>query len=153
MPALQSSSGRGLDALKDAARGSSGAAGRALRGGLVVAEISIALVLLVTAGLMVRSLRQLLEVNPGFQAERLLTARISLPQANYRDIAATTAFFGTLQDRVRALPGVQSAGMTTLLPMTGRNSSGSTFIDQTTTQGLTVRSSFRSHFSRPISGR
>ena len=136
VPALQSSSDRGFAALKDAARGSSGGAGRALRSGLVVAEISIALVLLVIAGLMVRSLQQLLEVNPGFQAERLLTARISLPQTNYRDIAATTAFFGTLQDRIRELPGVQSAGMTTLLPMTGRNSSGSTFIDQTTAQGL-----------------
>jgi putative ABC transport system permease protein len=143
VPALQSSSHRGFAALKDAARGSSGIAGRTLRGGLVIAEISIALVLLVTAGLMVRSLQQLLEVNPGFQAERLLTARISLPQASYRDIAATTAFFGTLQDRVRALPGVQSAGMTTLLPMTGRNSSGSTFIDQTTAQGLTGSQMFQ----------
>jgi putative ABC transport system permease protein len=146
VPALQSSSPRGLAALKDAARGSSGAAGRTLRGGLVVAEIAIALVLLVTAGLMIRSLQQLLEVNPGFQAEHLLTARISLPQANYRDIAATTAFFGTLQDRVGGLPGVQSAGMTTLLPMTGRNSSGSTFIDQTTTQGLTGSQQFQKPF-------
>jgi putative ABC transport system permease protein len=137
VPALQSSSQRGIAALKDAARGSSGAAGRTLRSGLVVAEIAIALVLLVTAGLMVRSLQQLLEVNPGFQAEHLLTARISLPQASYRDVAATTAFFGTFQDRLRALPGVQSAGLTTLLPMTGRNSSGSTFIDQTAAQGLT----------------
>ena len=137
VPALQSSSPRGTAVLKEAARGSSGAAGRTLRSGLVVAEISIALVLLVVAGLMVRSLQQLLEVSPGFQAERLLTARISLPQANYRDVTATTAFFTTLQERVRALPGVQSAGMTTLLPMTGRNSSGSTFIDQTTAQGLT----------------
>jgi putative ABC transport system permease protein len=143
VPALQSSSDRGFAALKDAARGSSGAAGRALRSGLVVAEISIALVLLVMAGLMVRSLQQLLEVNPGFQAARLLTARISLPQTNYRDIAATTAFFGTLQDRIRELPGVQSAGMTTLLPMTGRNSSGSTFIDQTTAQGLTASQQFQ----------
>jgi predicted permease len=143
VPALQSSSQRGIAALKDAARGSSGAAGRTLRGALVVAEISIALVLLVVAGLMVRSLQQLLKVNPGFQAERLLTARISLPQTNYRDITATTAFFATLQERVRALPGVQSAGMTTLLPMTGRNSSGSTFIDQTTAQGLTESQLFQ----------
>ena len=146
VPALQASSQRGIAALKDAARGSSGAAGRTLRGGLVVAEIAIALVLLVTAGLMVRSLQQLLDVNPGFQAEHLLTARISLPQANYRDIAATTAFFGTLQDRVGGLPGVQSAGMTTLLPMTGRNSSGSTFIDQTATQGLTSSQQFQKPF-------
>jgi putative ABC transport system permease protein len=143
VPALQSSSQRGISALKDAARGSSGVAGRALRGALVVAEISMALVLLVIAGLMVRSLQQLLEVNPGFQAERLLTARISLPQSNYRDINATTAFFATLQDRVRTLPAVQSAGLTTLLPMTGRNSSGSTFIDQTAAQGLTESQVFQ----------
>ena len=145
-PALQTSGGRGFGALKDAARGTSATAGRALRSGLVVAEIAIALVLLVTAGLMVRSLQQLLEVNPGFQAAHLLTARIALPASAYRDVPATTAFFGRLQDGVKALPGVQSAGLTTLLPMTGRNSSGSVFVDQTSAQGLTMSQQFQKPF-------
>jgi predicted permease len=142
-PAFQSSSVRGMAALKDAARGSSGVAGRTIRNALVVAEISIALVLLVGAGLMVRSLQQLLAVNPGFSAEHVLTARISLPPTAYQDAAATATFFSRLQDRVRALPGVQSTGMTTLLPLTGRNASGSTFIDDTATRGLTISAVFQ----------
>jgi putative ABC transport system permease protein len=143
VPAMRTSNSRAYDAVKDAARGSSSAGGHQLRSGLVVAEIAMAVVLLVAAGLMVRSLLQLLEVNPGFRAEHLLTARISLPSSQYRDITAANAFFNSLEQRVQALPGVESAGMTTVLPMSGRNSSGSTFIEQTTTRGLTVGAPFQ----------
>jgi len=142
VPAMQSSGAHAVSAMKDAARGSSGTAGRAMRSGLVVAEIAMALVLLVAAGLMVKSLRNLLEVSPGFQTERVVTARVSLPPT-YKDVAATTAFFDTLQERVRSLPGVQAGGLTTLLPMTGRNSSGSTFINETAAQGLTMSQQFQ----------
>jgi predicted permease len=143
VPAVRTSNSRAYDALKDAARGSPSAGAHQLRSGLVVAEIALALVLLDAAGLMVRSLQQLLEVNPGFHAEHLLTARISLPASQYGDITAATAFFHSLEQRVQALPGVESAAMTSLLPMTGRNSSGSTFIEQTTTPGLTVGAPFQ----------
>ncbi len=142
VPAVRTSNSRAHEALKDAGRGSS-ASGHQLRSGLVVAEIAMAVVLLVAAGLMVRSLRQLLEVNPGFRAEHLITARISLPPSQYRDITAATAFFNRLEQGVQALPGVESAGLTTLAPMTGRNSSGSTYIEQTTTPGLPVFSQFQ----------
>jgi len=143
VPAVRTSNSRSNDALKDASRGSSSAGGHRLRSGLVVAEIAMAVVLLVAAGLVVRSLRQLLEVNPGFRADRLLTARVSLPASQYQDIRATTAFFDSLEQNVRALPGVESAGLTTLLPMSGRSSSGSTFVEQTTTSGLTVGPPFQ----------
>jgi putative ABC transport system permease protein len=87
---------------------------------------------------MVRSLQHLLRVDPGFAPEHLLTARISLPATSYKDPASTNAFYRNLLDRISPQPGVKSAGMTSLLPMTGRNSSGSTFVDQTSVQGLLV---------------
>ncbi|HTI36987.1 MAG TPA: ABC transporter permease [Vicinamibacterales bacterium] len=138
IPALRASRAIDGEGLKDAARGSSGSSGQRLRSGLVVAEIALAVVLLVSAGLTVRSLAHVLAVSPGFNPAGLLTARVSLPQATYPDVRATTAFYASLEDRLRALPGVESAGLTTLLPMTGRNSSGSTFIDRTRVTGLTV---------------
>ena len=139
VPALRMSSrSRPYDSLKDAARGSSSAAGQQLRSGLVVAEIGLAVVLLVAAGLMVRSLARLLEVNPGFRPRQVMTARVSLPPSRYRDVAATTAFFTRLEQGVQAVPGVESAGMTTLLPLTGRNSSGSVYVDQTSAAGLSM---------------
>ena len=141
-PALRASSSQVYGALKDAARGSTGG-GHRLRTALAVSEIAIALVLLVAAGLTARSLRQLLDVHPGFEPEHMLTARISLPAAGYRDNAATTAFFDRLQQRVETLPGIRNAGLTTLLPLTGRSSSGSTYIDRASTPGLTMSPQFQ----------
>jgi predicted permease len=135
-PALRAADARAYDPLKDSARGSSTGSGHRLRSVLVVAEIALAVVLLVGAGLTARSLQRILEVNPGFQVERVLTSRISLPESQYADIPVATAFFTRLEEQVRALPAVESAGLTTLLPMTGRNSSGSTLIDQTSVTGL-----------------
>jgi putative ABC transport system permease protein len=145
-PAWQTVNPRIYESLKDAARDSSPSRGRGLRSGLVVAEIAVALVLLVTAGLMVRSLKRLLEVSPGFRAEHLLTARVSLPQATYTDSAATTAFFRNLQERLQVAPGVQAVGMTSLLPMTGRNSSGSTFVERTAVTGLPLFDLFKAAY-------
>lgn len=145
-PAWQMSRPQASEALKDAARDSSAASGGSLRSGLVVAEIAIALVLVVAAGLMIRSLQHLLEVSPGFRSERLLTARISLPATAYKDVEATTAFYRRLLERVESIPGVQAAGLTSLLPMTGRNSSGSTFVEQTSISGLAVSAPFKASY-------
>jgi predicted permease len=117
-----------------------------LRAGLVVAEIAIALVLVVSAGLMIRSLQHLLEVSPGFRAEHMLTARISLPATTYKDAAATNAFYRRLIDSVQATPGVEAAGLTSLLPMTGLNSSGSTFVEHTTVSGIPIFEPLKAHY-------
>ena len=137
-PALQMSRPQVAEALKDAARSSSGGSGQKMRGALVVAEISMALMLLVGAGLLVRSLQRLVEVSPGFQAEHLLTARLSLPATQYRDATAIDSFYREATQRLQALPGVQAAGMGTILPMTGRHSSGSTFVEHTSVTGFQV---------------
>ena len=120
LPALQLSSGRGPgDALRDGARGSGRT--RWARTGLVVAECALALMLLVGAGLLVRSFGKLVEVDPGFQTSRLLTFRVGVPTSVY-DEPARAVFFTQLQERLRTLPGVQAVAMTSTLPVAGYGS-------------------------------
>ncbi len=137
-PAIRFSQQGVFDSLKAAGRSSPGAPGRRLRGALVVAEISLAVVLLVVAGLMVRSLQQLLQVSPGFQPEHLLTARVALPEATYKQGPPLAAFYRELLGKVRALPGVRAAGAVTLLPMSNTHSSGSTYVENTRVGGLPI---------------
>jgi predicted permease len=90
-----------------------------LRDVLVVAEVALALVLLVGAGLLIRSFWKLQQADPGFNPDRVLTASLSLPGARYGEPAKVAAFQKQLLERVMALPGVQSAGLTSDLPWTG----------------------------------
>ena len=99
-------------------------AGR-LRGALVIAQMSLAIVLLVGAGLLVRSLRQLIAVDPGFDPVNLSAVTITLPPATYPDSLRRVAFCERLLERVRNMPGVQSAGIISWLPMTPGNASTS----------------------------
>jgi len=87
---------------------------------LVVMETAIAVVLLVGAGLLIRSLIRLQNVHPGFDAENVLTLRIDLSQKKYGKPEKTAAFFSQLEIRVAALPGVEAVGMTTELPLSGQ---------------------------------
>jgi putative ABC transport system permease protein len=87
---------------------------------LVVMETAIAVVLLVGAGLLIRSLIRLQLVHPGFEAENVLTLRIDLPGKRYDRPEKTAAFFSQLETRVSALPGVEAVGMTTELPLSGQ---------------------------------
>ncbi|HEX7051127.1 MAG TPA: ABC transporter permease [Longimicrobiales bacterium] len=87
-----------------------------LRGGLVAGQVALAFLLLVGAGLLLRSFRAALEVDPGFEPEGVLTAYIALPDARYPDGDARRAFADELLRRVRALPGVTAAGITDQLP-------------------------------------
>jgi predicted permease len=103
-------------------------------------------VLVVAAGLMIRTLQRLLDVSPGFRSEHLLTARISLPAVSYKEPALATAFYRRVMTNVETMPGAQAVGMTSLLPMTGRNSSGSTFIEQTSRADLPVFEPFRAPY-------
>ncbi|HKQ78548.1 MAG TPA: ABC transporter permease [Blastocatellia bacterium] len=87
---------------------------------LVVMETAIAVVLLVGAGLLIRSLVRLQNVNPGFDAENALTLRIDLSERKYDRSEKTASFFSQLENRLAALPGVEAVGMTTELPLSGQ---------------------------------
>ncbi len=116
-PALEASRINMNDTLKESSRGTAGSSrGRRLRDALIVAEVGLALVLLVGAGLMVRSFLRLQAVNPGFDAANLLTLRVSLPGAKYSEDRAVVAFFREATARFRTLPGVSSASAVSALP-------------------------------------
>ncbi len=109
-----------LDAvLKAGARRLAGAAGsHRVRHGLVVAEISLTIVLLVAAGLLLRSYTNVLAVPPGFDPSKLLIAETLLSPSKYGTLAARSAFYDSVLDRVRALPAVTSAGYVNYPPLT-----------------------------------
>jgi putative ABC transport system permease protein len=90
-----------------------------LRSALVVAQVAITLVLLVGAGLMARSLWQLLHVPLGFEANHVLTARMTLPRTRYPDAGRVAAFHQRIFERLRSSPGVDAVGATAYLPLTG----------------------------------
>lgn len=88
-----------------------------LRGGLVVAEIALAIVVLVSAGLLMRSYSRLLEVESGIDSERVLTMTVPLPRSKYSQGDQIISFYRRLEERIQALPGVEAAGMINLLPV------------------------------------
>ena len=100
-----------------------------LRNGLAVAQIAIAIVLLVGAGLMAKSFLALSHVAPGFRSEGVLTARLSLPRARYPDNRRIGAFERELLDTLKSKPGVQSAGLATYLPLSGTDNGWAFFIE------------------------
>ena len=106
------------DSLKDGAQGASSGGGRQrFRHALVIVEMALAVVLLVGAGLMLRSLWALQRVQLGFDPSQVLTMRLSLPQASYQTPAQVVDFYNRLLDRVRAIPGVRVAGAVRALPL------------------------------------
>jgi putative ABC transport system permease protein len=92
---------------------------RSMRGWLVVTELALALILLLGAGLLVRSFRQLSAVDLGFNRENVLMARVNLPRSVYRTEPQTAAFYAQLLERIKALPGVESTGMINHTPLSG----------------------------------
>src|SRR5256714_2187227 len=121
-PAWQATKVELQDALKEGGRtASDGAGGRRLRAGLVVTEIALALVLLISAGLLLVSFKRLMQVDPGFDPKNVLTIRLRLPDAKYPEAAQTTGFLREVMSRVAALPGVERVSMTTGFPL-GRGS-------------------------------
>ena len=121
VPALQSSRPDLNEVLKEGGRNTASGTGQRLRGALVMTEIALAVVLLVGAGLMMKSLLRLLRSNVGFNAENLLTMTVALPPAKYTDAAKQVAFFDQLNERVRSLPGVTGSGTVNVLPLQGGN--------------------------------
>jgi len=123
LPALQATRFDVRGSLNEEGRGSSGSVRhRRTRAALVVAEIAVALVLLVGAGLLLRSFSALTRVAPGFDPDNLLVVNLPLSPRRYADSTARTAAVERILDRVRALPGVRGAAVTTLLPMQGAGS-------------------------------
>ena len=120
VPALQATRFDIRESLNEETRGGSGSVRhRRLRSTLVVAEIALALVLLVGAGLLLRSFSTLTQVAPGFSPERLLVINLPLSPRSYGDNVVRTAAVERIVERVSALPGIEEAAITTMVPMAG----------------------------------
>jgi predicted permease len=135
LPAAASGKMSVNDRLKDnGARASSGTLGRRSRILLVGSEIALAAILLVGAGLLLRSILQLRRVDPGFDPNRVVTMRMSLNSQKYPDPEHIGLFYSNLMAKVQALPGVESAGLVSALPLSATNNSGMTTME-TVSQG------------------
>ena len=118
-PALGASKPDLNESLKEGGRSIAGPGRSRMRNLLVVSEIALALVLLIGAGLMIRSFARLQHVSPGFDPKNLLTMNISLPRQKYRENQQINSFFDQLLARVRSVPGVEAVGGIDPLPMGG----------------------------------
>jgi len=119
-PALRNSEPRLSQRIKEGMRGAStlgNPSRRRISGALVVAEVALAVVLLVGGGLMLKSFVQLLRVNPGFEPHHVLRLDFALPDLKYREPQQQVAFYNELLGRLRTLPGVESVGATTQTPL------------------------------------
>lgn len=116
-PAMQLARASLSDMLREEGRsGTAGRGARHVRRGLVVAQVALAFVLLVSAGLLLASFQRLLGVNPGFDAAHVLTGRVSPLETRYPDDASLRSYTSRALERLRALPGVEAAGATSFLP-------------------------------------
>jgi len=120
-PALQSSRLDLNEVLKEGGRNASATASHRLRSAMVVTEIALAVVLLVGAGLMMKSLFRLLQTNVGFNPENVMTMSVVLPPAKYTDPNQQMIFNDQLRERVQSLPGVTGAGTVNILPLNSGN--------------------------------
>ncbi|HEV7904516.1 MAG TPA: ABC transporter permease, partial [Pyrinomonadaceae bacterium] len=126
-PALQASKSNLNDSLKEGGRsGSAGGSHQSVRNALVVSEVALSLLLLVGAGLLIQSFMRLQQTDLGFDPQNVLTLRVPLPEARYKENAQVASFWDELENRVRVLPGVESVGTTRGLPMKGGIESGIT---------------------------
>ncbi len=129
-PALQASRPDLTHELKDGARGGtgSGRSGR-VRSALVVVQLALTLVLLVVAGLMTRSFLHLQNIDPGLDPRGVFTFRTGIPPTIEKDEKVALKFFEAAEDRLREIPGVQSAGFISYLPLNNNNNSSTFFIE------------------------
>ena len=126
IPALATGKPELTEALKEGGRGStSGLRRNRLRNSLVVAEVALALVLLVGASLLLKSFVRLQNVHPGFEPKNVLTMEVSLPVLKYPRGKPVADFYAEATRRIKALPGVEAAAFTSILPLSGSNSDSS----------------------------
>jgi putative ABC transport system permease protein len=130
VPALEATRFDLQDALKEGGKNVGGSARTGyLRNAFVVTQVALALVLLVGAGLLVKSLQRLQSVDPGFNPDNLLTVRVSLPSGKYESDQKRIAFFQQAMTQIKSLPGVQSVGEINVAPFTGLNNGTSVEIE------------------------
>ncbi|HEU5131364.1 MAG TPA: ABC transporter permease, partial [Pyrinomonadaceae bacterium] len=118
-PALRAARINLQDAIKEGARGSASGSIKRLNNVFVVSQLALSLVLLIGAALFVQSFRNLLSVNPGFRADNVLMARISLPETKYKDKAQIESFYNQVRAGVSTVPGVQAVELCQVVPFSG----------------------------------
>ncbi|MGA9769118.1 MAG: ABC transporter permease [Blastocatellia bacterium] len=123
VPALGASNPDLNETLKEGGRGSTAARSRA-RSALVVAEVALALILLIGAGLMLRSFARVNKLDPGFDAQNLLTMQVLLSPTRYSEDSKARAYYDQIIERVGSLPGVESAALSTSVPLNGATVTG-----------------------------
>ena len=128
-PSLQSSKAALSDALNSAGRGAAASVSRRLRGSLAIAEVALSVMLVIAAGLLIRSFWALSHVDPGFRPERIVTARITPNQSFCSEIQRCLTFYRDVLDRVHSSPGVSDAALVNTLPLGGRVSKRSLQIE------------------------
>lgn len=116
-PALRASAVRPASEFREGTRASEGVRSGKLRGGLVVVQVALSVILLIGSGLLVKSLMRLSSVDLGFNTENLLTAQVQIQWRQYRTLEERSQFFGSLLEQVEALPGVSSASLSSKLPI------------------------------------
>src|SRR5262245_10656015 len=116
-----------MSVMKDGASSAVGPRKQRLRNLLVIGEVALAMTLLICSGLMMKSFIRVRQINPGFNAGQVLTARVSLPETQYSAPAQRNNFYKQLIERLAATPGVESAALTSSLPLSEEGISGSGF--------------------------
>lgn len=131
MPILKASKPDVNEVLKSGTKGSgANRSVRVWRDSLVVVEVALCLILLVGAGLLIKSFIKLLQVNPGFEASNVLTAQITLPRAKYVKPDQRVMFVDQALERIKSLPGVESAALAAAMPFSGSNIQSGFLIDE-----------------------
>jgi predicted permease len=125
VPALRAARGDVIDGLR-AGVTTTDAAGTRFRSGLVVGQVAISMILLIGAGLLMRSLTRLMAVDPGFDTRNLLSAQIDLPEADYSEREKRIQVYHTLRENLLAISGVENVALANMLPF--RNVSGTTYV-------------------------
>jgi putative ABC transport system permease protein len=129
IPAIRAGRANATEALKSGGHGTAGAPHQRLRAALMIGEVALSIILLVAAGLLVRTFGALQKVDPGFNADRILTMTITLPDYRYHEDESKRRFFLTAADAVARVPGVQTAAFVNALPFSTYNRGSSYVVD------------------------